>query len=100
MNDLDDAYYAHESPLSFTNYENNKTSVPEIRVKSSCSVTGLGISKHERGFSLRDSKYLGYVYYSAERVRTILQMLIAASTAYPSVIGALRDAVAWVDAHK
>ena len=73
---------------------------PEWRVQCTCCDAFLGISKHERGFSLRDNPYLSNVYYSAKRLRTILQESIDACPAYHSVARALRQALVWVDAHK
>src|SRR4030042_3939258 len=96
MYDIDEEYHAQERPFSFTDYNDNSTSVPEIRVKSAYNARRLGISRHDHGFCLRDSQYLGDIYYSADRIRTILQTLIAACTAYPSVVQSLQQAMDWV----
>ena len=73
---------------------------PELRIQCTCCHAFLGISKHQRGFLLRDNPYLGNVYYSADKLCTILQTSIDACTAYPSVVKSLHRALTWVDAQK
>ena len=103
MYDLAETYHAQETTLSVEDYVNDRpkvSTVPEIRIGCSCAFYGLGIGKHTRGFSLQTSHKLGDVYYTAEMMRTILRALIDACAEWWQVACALRQALAWVDAHK
>jgi hypothetical protein len=102
MGHLDDRYHTLETTMTFSHYgkSGEGTDVPEIRAQCSGYDIGLGISKHEHGFSLRDSRNLVQLYYPADKVHIVLQTCIDACSAYPSAVRALHQAMDWVDAHK